>query len=272
MPITRRAETSNPAPLAIITGASSGIGRAIATRLAQHGYRTILIARRAELLNELAAQLTPHAPSIPVVLDLAGLDAIAPTMARLLEAHGPPTVLVNNAGYGIYAPFLDTSPAERRALMQVNFDAACELTRAALPTLLRHAKQGGGECHVFNICSMSARVGPWGHSAYAASKGAMKSLTEVLHAEHARDGVRFTTVYPGVIRTPYFEKGSMVRLWPKVASRAVSAERVAAAVVKAIGSKRVSLYVPAFYRVLDVVTTVSPRLGQWMVRMGSEVK
>jgi short-subunit dehydrogenase len=254
-------------PLAVITGASSGIGREIASGLARRGYRTVLIARRAHLLEDLAADLSRHAPSHPVVLDLADRDSIAPAAARITAAHGPARVLINCAGFGAYEPFLEHSHAEFDRLMRVNFEAVVHLTRALLPGLIASGATGGA--HVFNICSMSARVGPWGHAAYASSKGAMRAFTEVLHAEHANRGVHFTIVYPGVVRTEYFKKGTMSRLWPLVERHAVSVERVAGAVMRALEAPRVTLYVPWHYRVLDWIAAASPRTAWWLVRRGS---
>jgi short-subunit dehydrogenase len=250
-------------PLAVVTGASSGIGRAIAVELAGRGYRTVLIARRGELLAELAAELSRRAPSVPFVLDLAELGSIAASAAGIVTAHGTPRVLVNCAGEGRYEPFLEHTGGAFERVMRVNFDAVVNLTRALLPGMMEEAGRHGW-AHVMNICSMSARVGPWGHAAYAASKGAMRSFTEVLHAEHAAAGVMFTLVYPGIVRTEYFEKGTMRRLWPRVAKRAVSAERVARAAVESVGTRRATVYVPWFYRVVDWIGAASPRTVWWL--------
>jgi len=271
---SRRPAPSSDAPLAVVTGASSGIGLAIATLLAQRGYRTVLVSRRGELLDKIAAGLSRSAPSAGFVLDLANTAEIAPAMARLVGEHGVPNVVVNNAGSGIYAPFLEHSPEEFDGLMRLNFGAAVEVTRALLPGMTGRAAGAVGdrstaESHIFNICSMSARVGPWGHAAYAASKGAMRSFTEVMHAEHARKGVRFTAIYPGVVRTPYFQKGSMKALWPKVEHHAVSADLIARSVINTLGRDRVAVFSPRKCRALDWIWAASPMLAQRMVRWGS---
>ena len=254
--------------LAVVTGASSGIGRAIAIALARQGYRTVLVARRRALLEELARHLRTHAPSDAVALDLADSRGIAPAVAHITATHGPASVLVNNAGFGAYVPFLEQDPDEFQRLMRVNFEAAVRMTRALLPGMVGVAAHGGAP-HVFNVCSMSARMGPWGHAGYAASKGAMRSFTEVLHAEHRGDGVRCTAVYPGIVGTEYFEKGTMKHLWPRVARRAVSPDVVADAVVASIGRERLAVYVPSHYRVLDWIAAVSPRAASWLVRRES---
>lgn len=255
-------------PLAVVTGASSGIGREIAIRLAERGYRTVLIARRAHLLEQLAHQLEQHAPSVPFVLDLARTGEIASAAESITASHGPAHVLVNNAGAGMYRPFLDADPDEFQRLMRVNFDAVVLLTRALLPGLMRNGN-GRAKSHVFNVCSMSARIGAWGHSAYAAAKGAMRSFTEALNAEHHDDGVRFTAVYPGIIATEYFSKGDMRDLWPKVKHHAVPPRRVADAVVRSIGRDRPAIYVPGHLRLLDCITAISHRAAQRVVHWGS---
>src|SRR5262245_2515680 len=98
--------------LAIITGASSGIGRCVAQRLAKRGYRTVLIARRAELLNALAKELAIFAPSVAVPLDLSIPEAIDRIFPTMIEEHGPADVLVNNAGFGLYREFEKQTPAD----------------------------------------------------------------------------------------------------------------------------------------------------------------
>lgn len=255
-----------PRPLAIVTGASSGIGRCIALELGRSGYRIVLIARREHLLNELASELRAAGPSVVVMpMELAEVDAIEPALTDLFAQEGPANVVVNCAGVGIYAPFQEQTADVMSRLMRVNHEAPIRIIRAALPGLLEMG-HSGRIAHVMNICSGSARVGAWGHAAYAASKGAMRAMTEVLAAEHGHDGVYFSVVYPGIIATPYFEKPDTSRLWPLVKHRAIAPERVARAVVSAIGRRRVAIYVPAHYRVLDAIYAVSPNAALSIVR------
>jgi short-subunit dehydrogenase len=253
---------------AVVTGASSGIGRAIATSLARRGYATVLIARRAELLNELAAQLRVHAPSTALPLDLDDTRSIGAALVPVIETQGPFNVLINNAGFGVYRPFPDQGEAEFASLMRVNFVAPVELTRLLLPGMLSHAAEGRIG-HVLNICSAAARIGPWGHTGYAASKGALRSFTESLAAEYHSRGVGVTIVYPGIVDTPYFRTPGMAPLWPKVARRAITAERVAAAAVSAIGTRRLTVYIPRLFRVIDLIAAMSPGLALHIVRRGS---
>lgn len=260
-------------PIALITGASSGIGECLARALAAAGYRTLLIARRITLLEQLAAQLRAqhgHA-STPIPLDLANSDSIAPALSAAFTSHGSPSVVMNCAGFGTYAPFMQQPPGLLARIMAVNHEAPIHIIRSTLPGLLDLAA-AGQTAHVFNICSSSARIGAWGHAGYAASKGAMRTITEVLASEFAPRGVRFTVVYPGIIATPYFQHPGMNQLWPKVKHRAITPERVARAVVARIGRSTLSMYIPAHYRLIDLLATVSPRLALNVVQSQSRAE
>src|SRR5689334_10477591 len=114
----------DPRPLALVTGASSGIGARVATRLAARGMRTLLVARRLDRLDELAGKLRAQAPSDAIALDLAEPAAVEPAIAALVAEHGSVDVLVNNAGFGRYGRFLEHEPEEHRRLMEVNYFAA----------------------------------------------------------------------------------------------------------------------------------------------------
>lgn len=240
--------------IAVVTGASSGIGREIALLLAQAGYRVVGVARW------MSAQPYPAVEAF--YLDLAQPSRVAGAGAEI----GPVDVLVHCAGTGAYRAFLEQDQDEFDRIMQVNYLSVVTLTRALLPGMVCSSAP---RRHVLFVSSMSARYGAWGHAGYAASKGAMRSFAESLRLELRPTGVGCTVVYPGIVDTPYFEKGSMRRLWPRVRRRAVSPQRVARAAVGAIGSRRSTVYVPRLYRTLDAVYAMSPRLAGWMVLRGS---
>jgi len=268
-PIPHPVHPPHAGNLAIVTGASSGIGQATARELARQGFRTILISRRADLLDSLAAELRSYAPSRPLPLDVSQPDRIMDALGPILVQEGAPNVLVNNAGFGMYAPFLDHSPADIDHLFRVNFLAPTALIRALLPDMLTTAKRGG-LAHVVNVCSVSARIGPWGHGGYSAAKAAVRSLSETLECEHGQQGVHFTVVYPGIIQTEFFDGEHMLALWSRVARRAIPPQRVARAIVRTLGKQRPSLYVPAHYRMLDFIAACSPSAALRLVRNGSK--
>jgi hypothetical protein len=260
--MTPATSESNP-PTAIVTGASSGLGRCIVLELARRGWRTVAIARRAEALETLAAEVGTLAACLPLPMDLQDTTAIGPRISRFLQDHAiAPAALFNNAGFGFYAEFL-SQPAElHERLWRVNYLAAVEMTRAVLPGMLKRRRG-----HVINTCSMSTKVGPWGHAGYAASKAALVSVTQGLAAEYpARStGVHFSVVNPGIVSTPYFAGDSFQRLWPRVKGRAIPPELVARKMVGLLERPRVQLCVPWFYRFIDVIDAFSPALAQRIV-------
>lgn len=251
-------------PLAIITGASSGIGREVAALLARRGYRTLLLARRTERLERLAQELSALAPSHAAGLDLADESAVDQTLPPLLAAHGPADVLINNAGYGLYRAFLDHTPADHHRLMQVNYFAAMAMTRLVLPGMIR---QGRG--HIINIASMSSKMGPWGHTGYAAAKAALVAATQTLAAEHGHEGVRLSYVNPGIVSTDYFRTNSFFPLMKRVQRYAISSEYVAQKIVGLLDRPRLELCIPRYYRILDWIRAISPGLAHWLVARNS---
>lgn len=189
-------------PLALVTGASSGIGVELARELAADGHDLILTARREARLRALAYELTGrHGMSAAVVpADLANADGPA-RLLREVEALGRPVeVLINNAGLGLGDAFAHQDPARLRMLLQVNVVAATELARACLPDML--ARRRGG---ILNVASMAGlQPGPY-MAAYYASKAYLLSLSEALWAECRGTGVRVTALCPGPVATEFFQ-------------------------------------------------------------------
>lgn len=230
---------------AIVTGASSGIGRAVALRLGKRGFRMLLIARRQDRLQALAEEISGDPPPIVVALDLSDPHAIRETIPTF-ETYHPISVLVNCAGVGQYKAFLDQGEEDFHRLMQVNCFAAVDLIRAVLPRML--ACRSG---HIINIASISAKMGPWGHSAYAASKSALVTVTQSLAAEYTPGGIRFSVVYPGVVKTEFFHRPEYDVLLDRILRHAIEPDRVAAVVERLLDQPRLEVYVPWYYRFLD---------------------
>ncbi|TJZ44596.1 SDR family oxidoreductase [Streptomyces piniterrae] len=261
--IARGSEKSDDG-LAVVSGSSSGIGREIAGALARRGYRTVLIARRGEVLRELARDLSRHAPSTPVALDLSDGGALDSMLPRVLDGVGPVDVLVNAAGQGSYKPFLECTPDEHQRMMQVHYGAAAAMIRAVLPSMLAR-----GSGHVINIGSISAKMGPWGHSGYAAAKAALTSLTETLAAEHLGSGVHFSIVQPGFVDTPFFNGPSLRLLRAQNERRMIAPARVACRALRVLDHPRLQLCVPRSYRVVDLIAALSPALLHRLVAVRS---
>jgi len=178
-------------PLALVTGASRGIGRAIALRLAAH-YEIGAIARSASALEELARDITRAGGSCrPIVLDLTDPAAISDSLRDV-----QPAVLVNNAGVGVIKPLLELTPQEWHRMVATNFDALFHVTRAVLPGMIR---RGGGD--VVTIGSLAGRNSFAGGTCYAGTKHAVIAFTESLMAEVRQQNVRVSVVMPGSVST-----------------------------------------------------------------------
>lgn len=190
----------------IITGASSGLGEAFARALAANDRELILIARRRDRLEQLAAELSsqhPHATLICAPCDLADRGAREALAADLCAREPKPTLLINNAGLGDYGAFSESDLHRVRSIMQVNMLAPVELTHALLPSMLRSAHGA-----IINIASLAADVFLPDFALYAASKSFIASFSEGLRLELAGSGVRVLAVCPGPVHTEF---GSVAR-------------------------------------------------------------
>ncbi len=239
--------------LALITGASSGLGASTAARLARRGYRTVLIARREDKLAEVAAALAPFAPSTPYPLDLSDATAIEPAMGDILREHGPADVLIHAAGYGILRMFLDQRQTEMQRLMQVHYFAAVQMIRAILPGMVERRRG-----HVINVGSIAAKVGPWGHCGYSAAKAALLSLTQTLAAEYGDRNIRFSYVQPGIVSTPFFDEPSYQNLGVQMRKHALPCDYVAKRMVQLLDRPRLELVVPRHHRIVDWLKLFMP--------------
>lgn len=246
--------------LALVTGASSGIGLCIARGLAQRGWPTVLLARREAELRTLAAELSRFAPSHVVPADLADPSDLERAASSLSREFPALSLLINNAGANEYAPFHARAWADHERTLRLNYTAPARLIHALLPGMLERRRG-----HVINIASISAKLGPWGHSTYAAAKAALASLTQTLAGEHEGRGVHFSVVFPGIVRTPYFERESYAALYRRQQSRAIPPERVAKTVLRLLDRPRLEVCIPAHFRALDLVKAISPTLAHRLV-------
>ena len=188
-------------PVAIITGASAGIGRATALAYARKGYAVVLAARREALLAEVAAacdQAGGVGLALPTdVTDPAQVDAL---VARTVEAFGGVDVLVNNAGLGVHALVHRISDEQMHRAMAVNFYGVLYGCRAVVP-VMQAARRG----HIFNISSVIGKRGSPYNGAYCATKFAVCGLTESLRVELMDWHIRVTLVCPGMTDTEFFD-------------------------------------------------------------------
>jgi short-subunit dehydrogenase len=179
----------------LVTGASSGIGAALATELASAGAVVGICARRTALLEEVLDGCRAHQPACRAwTVDLADLGTLEAFAARVQDELGGIDVLVNNAGEPRHGPAATTPWPEVERLFRINFLSPVRLTLAVLPGM-----RGRGGGHVVTISSMAARVSTPGEAAYAASKAALSTWMEAVAAEEGDGPVRFHLVYPALI-------------------------------------------------------------------------
>lgn len=182
---------------AIVTGASSGIGEATARRLAQGGYNVVLAARRADRLQDLAAELGEKALAVPTdVTDPAACEAL---VSQTVERFGALDVLVNNAGIGLYSTIAEADPDDWRKMFDVNVLGVLYSTRAAIRYML---PRGSGD--VVFISSVAGRRVPNTYgTVYAATKHALSAIAEGLRMDLEGKGIRVVSVEPGLVRTEF---------------------------------------------------------------------
>jgi len=192
--------------VALVTGASSGIGRAVALALAAGGMRVAALARRAERLAAVKDEIVaahPDADVLPVVCDVRNEAQILAAMAEIRGSFGGVDVLVNNAGLGRHAPLLSGATEDWREMLETNVLALCVFTREAIADMRARGDVG----HVVHVSSMAAHRIPLESGIYSATKFAVRSVTEGLRRElHAvQSGIRVTAVSPGFVRTEFAE-------------------------------------------------------------------
>ena len=240
--------------VALITGASSGIGEATARRVAREpDARLVLVARREDRLNELAAELGPARTTV-IALDLLAPEAPSQIRDAIESEHGRLDLLVNNAGAAWRGGFEETGWANVERHMKLNFEAPLRLTQELLPLLRRTAQAGDRRVAIVNIASTAARVSRPNSGAYSASKFALAGWTDSLHAEEAPHGVHVGLVLPGFIKTEGFPAAELPR-W--IVSRP---ERVAEAIMEAGPGGKAERYVPRPYWLAAATRILVPRL------------
>ncbi|HEY1486891.1 MAG TPA: SDR family oxidoreductase [Micromonosporaceae bacterium] len=194
--------TTPPPPIAVVTGAASGIGRATALRLAHDGFRLVLIDVDDHGLADTAARLAgTGAEGTTFRADLRDAHALGDVARRIALDVGTPVVLANVAGVGVAASVVDTSDEEWNRIIGVNLTGAFLMTRALLPLML---DRGAGV--IVNVASTAAVVGIRRRAAYCASKAGLVGLTRAIAVDHAAQGIRCVAVCPGTVETEWIEK------------------------------------------------------------------
>ena len=241
--------------IALVTGASSGIGDAIARGLARRGHDLVVVARAADRLDALARELH-NAFNIQVetmAADLTDENERAVVEKRLQAEAAPISILVNNAGYGSSGPFSDLPIDREMGQVELNIVALARLTHAAIPGMV--ARGRGGIMNVSSVASF--QPGP-GSATYAATKAYVTSFSEALHEELRDTGVKVSCLCPGYTRTEFHQRADIHReavpdiLW-------LTADDVAEAGIRGL-ERNQAIVVPGLqYKVVATAGRVLPR-------------
>jgi NAD(P)-dependent dehydrogenase (short-subunit alcohol dehydrogenase family) len=184
--------------VALVTGASSGLGRHFATVLAKAGARVAVAARRVDALETLAAEISGFdGRALPVVLDVTDASSVIAALETVETELGPVGIVINNAGIATMKAFLDQDEEEWRQVLDTNLDGARRVAHEGAARMVKHG-QGGAIVNIASILGLRAA----GHvSAYSAAKAALISLTQTMALELARHKIRVNALAPGYIAT-----------------------------------------------------------------------
>jgi short-subunit dehydrogenase len=220
--------TSDTRQRALITGASSGIGRATAIALAQAGQDLVLVSRSPEKLADLAQELADTGVQVKTVaLDLAALSQVKPALEVAIADIGPIDLLINNAGMGYTGPLATMPLADWQQVMDLNLTSALLCMQAVLPGM---RDRGSGT--ILNIASVAAynAFPDWG--AYSVSKAGLVTLSKILAAEERANGIRVMVVAPGAVNTPLWDTDTVQADFPR--DTMLTPDIVAQAIVNAV--------------------------------------
>ena len=246
---------------AILTGASGGIGRATAAALVQAGAKVALAARNADELTRLADTLGRGGEVVAIPTDITSADDRVRLVNTAAEQLGGIDLLINNAGVGSWGHFATSTPEIMRQVMEVNFFAPIELTRVAMPHLVR-----GNDPAVVNVASMCGRKGMPAWPEYSASKFALVGMSEAWRGEFARFDVDVITIVPGMTDSG-FQKN-----WLRQQGKAelqfeggMKPDEVASGIVDAIQRNRREVILGREARRLLRFNRFFPRLTNWLI-------
>jgi short-subunit dehydrogenase len=247
----------------LITGASQGIGRALAVAASRRGARVLAAARSEQLLEELAQEVRRTGGMIETVAaDVTSAEDRQKMVAAAVRHFGGLDVLINNAGIGATGHFAEVGPERLRRIMEVNFFGLAETTRIFLP-LLRQGERPA----ILNISSIAGKRGIPARSEYSASKFAVQGFSEALRAEVAKDGIDVLVVCPGLTQTNFSQ--NMLEQKAKMPMdhlRGMTAEAVAEATLRALERGRNEVCLSLKGRLLVLVSRFLPRLADRIAR------
>ncbi|HEU5100402.1 MAG TPA: SDR family NAD(P)-dependent oxidoreductase [Roseiflexaceae bacterium] len=247
----------------VITGASSGIGAALAKEAAAAGGRVVLLARTQSALDRVATDIHVAGGAASIYpVDLTDAGAVERVARSLLADVGTPDILISNAGAGRWLFVEETSPGEAVAMMAMPYFAAFYITRALLPAMLkRHTGQ------IVYVNSPASLVAWPGATGYTAARWALRGFAEALRADLRGTGIRVTTVIPGKVSSSYFDNNpgveerapGLARLLPTL-----TPERTASMILRGIERDQRQIIIPGALRMLTWLNAVAPGLVRWL--------
>ncbi len=252
--------SSNPfeKKVAIVTGASLGIGRATALALAEQGASVALASRNGEALSTLAEELKHQGRQALVIpTDVTQREEVEALVREVVAQWGRVDILISNAGEYIRAPITDLDPATIQRSLDVNFFGGVYCVKAVLPHML---KQKSG--HIVFVTSMDGKIGLPPDAPYVSAKFALTGFCEVLRQEVRDRGISVTNVLPGRVDTPMIENLKFSWISPKLAP-----ERVAKAILMGIRKRKPIVILPPGAKLLYYINVFAPTLSDRLARL-----
>ena len=244
--------------VAIVTGASSGIGRATALALAEQGGWVALASRNGEALSALAEELKRQGRQFIVIpTNVTQREQVETLVEEVLAQWGRVDILISNAGEYIRAPITDLDPADLQRSLDVNFFGGVYCVKAVLPHML--AKKSG---HIVFVTSMDGKIGLPPDAPYVSAKFALTGFCEVLRQEVSDQGISVTNVLPGRVDTPMVQDLSFSWISPKI-----SPESVAQAILNGIRKRKPIVIIPPAAKLLYYINVFAPTLSDRLARL-----
>lgn len=250
--------------VAVVTGASSGIGEALARELAMRGARVGLVARRKDRLDAIAADLSRSGcEARALVCDIRDPESIAAAQTQVRDMWGDVEILVNSAGYARHVLFADHDADDIQDMMLTNYMGTVRWIKQVLPRM-RELKQGW----IVNVSSFAGKIAQADEVAYSASKFAVTGLSQGLAQELAPSGIQVLCVHPTLVRTEMFTPNVMARM-PGRAPRFIEADDFARRTLQALEKGRVEAVIPSLMKGPIILNTLFPG---WMGRTVGRIK
>jgi short-subunit dehydrogenase len=247
--------------IVVITGGSSGLGKAVGVAAAKAGATVVLLARRKIALQQAQAAATAASglPNYAYVLDVSDPVAMAAVVARIQREVGPIDALVNAAGFGHFEAAVTTKPALVAKMVRVNLLGTMYMTQ-----LVGRAMVDAGHGHIINVASMAGKIATPKSAVYSATKFGVIGYSNALRLELRPFGVRVTTVNPGPIKTNFFAVAGAGDYLQRVAWLALDPEHLAARIVAAIHRPVREINAPVVMNVAAKLYDLFPRVGDML--------